>query len=220
MLRNFFLSFLDIDWSKTKAYSFGVWAPIYINLEGREPEGVIKPGKEYENLRDFLVDELYKLKDPETNEKIVNKVYKREELYTGPYADGAPDIMFMPKDTYTAFGDFEFLSSSIVSPSYWSGAHRMNGIIVMNGPCVKEGVTIENAQLIDVAPTILYLIDLPIPSDMDGKVLTEAIKPSYLVLNPVRYEDAETGIMPIEFKMTREEEQIVKERLRRLGYIG
>jgi predicted AlkP superfamily phosphohydrolase/phosphomutase len=220
MLRKIFLSFLDIDWSKTKAYSFGHVGPIYINLKGREPKGIVKPGKEYETLQNFLVDELYKLEDPETGERIVDKVFRREELYAGPYVDDAPDIMFLPKDTYTALGDFEFLSNSLVSPSYWSGSHRMNGIIIMKGPCIKKGVTIEKAQLIDVAPTILYLLGLPIPSDMDGRVLVEAIEPSHVLLHPIKYENVEPKVMGVSLKMTREEEQKVIERLRALGYLG
>lgn len=71
-----------------------------------------------------------------------------------------------------------------------------------------------------MAPTILYLLGLPIPSDMDGKVLVDAFKRSYLLSNPIRYEKAKAPFVPMDFKMTREEEQIVKERLRRLGYIG
>jgi predicted AlkP superfamily phosphohydrolase/phosphomutase len=138
-LRKIFLSISDIDWSKTKAYSFGVWAPIYINLKGREPEGIVEPGKEYEDLRDFLVDELRKLEDPETGCRIVDKVYKREELYAGPYSNDAPDVAFLPRDTYMASGHFEFLSNSLVSPSYWSGSHRMNGVIIMKGASYQGG---------------------------------------------------------------------------------
>ena len=72
---------------------------ININLKGREPLGIVNPGKEYENIIEEIRKELYEVKDPETGEKIVNKVFRPEEIYHGPYIKEAPDLLFFFKNS-------------------------------------------------------------------------------------------------------------------------
>ena len=180
----------EIDWSKTKAYSVATHGLMYINLEGRSPEGIIPP-EEYDELREYIITELYKLRDPGTGEKIVDKVFKSDELYSGPYVDKAPDLFVLTDMRYHNIGK---LDNSLVKPAWrldesdtsgrlsllkkqrflGSGSHRINGIFIMKGRNMRKNVTIENAEIIDLAPTILYLMGVPIPSDIDGKVLKDA----------------------------------------------
>ena len=88
-----------IDWSKTRAFSS--WTNgeeiVNINLKGREPKGIVSPGKEYEELRDFIIEKLCQLEGNE-KERLVDGAYRREELYSGPYVHLAPDIQFTTKD--------------------------------------------------------------------------------------------------------------------------
>jgi predicted AlkP superfamily phosphohydrolase/phosphomutase len=182
----------SVDWSRTKAYSLATHGMMYINLKGRNPEGIVEPGEEYEKLRDFIIQELYALKDPETGKKIVDKVFKSEELYFGGGANNAPDIFVLTDMTYHNIGRLDDylikpawkLDASDLSGKFslmnkqrslGSGNHRMDGIFIMKGKTVKKNSIVENAQIIDIAPTVLHLMGVPVAEDMDGKVLKEIL---------------------------------------------
>lgn len=219
-----FMSFSDVDWPNTKAYSIGSGL-IYINLKGREPLGTVNPGQEYKKLRKQIATHLYRLKDPETGESVIDKVYKKEEIYTGPYIDALPDIVFIPKSGYMTFEEYEFAASSVITRAKAiSASHRLNGVLLMKGPGIKRGMHLKNANIMDLAPTILHVLGLPIPTDMDGRVLDEALTPSHLRSNPIRYaKEAEDSR---QFLLTKgdevyssEDEEEIKSRLRGLGYI-
>ena len=215
----FFMSFSDVNWSKTKAYSIGSGI-IYINLKGREPSGTVSPGQEYESLREQITTRLYELKDPETGEFVIEKVYKKEEIFTGPHIDTLPDLVFIPKPRYTTFEEHGFAANSIITQSkFVSGTHKLNGIFIMKGGGIKKSTTLQETSIMDVAPTILYLLGLPIPTDMDGRVLEEALTSSYLRLNPIRYAKDSTRFFLKKRDEVCEDEVEIKSRLRALGYI-
>ncbi len=90
LMKTLFLSFEDIDWSRTQAYSLGNVGQVCLNVAGREPQGCVQPGEEYEQLRDEIIARLYELRDPETGEQVVEKVYRREEIYDGDYLRTGP----------------------------------------------------------------------------------------------------------------------------------
>ncbi len=218
-----FLSFSDVDWPKTKAYSIGSGS-IYINLKGREPSGTVSPGQEYESLREQISTRLYGLKDPETGEFVIEKVCKKEEIYNGPHIDTLPDIVFIPKPGYMTFEEHEFAAKSVITQAkVVSGTHRLNGIFLMKGGKIKKSAALQDASIMDLAPTILYLLGLPIPTGMDGRVLEEALTSSYLRLNPIRYakeaKDSTRFLLKKRDKVHEDEEEI-KSRLRALGYIA
>ena len=169
----------DFDWKETKAYSVGGWGFIYLNLRGREPDGIVSEG-EYESLRNYIIKELYKLKDPDTGESVVKKVYKKEDLYDGQPSDQLPDLIVMTDESIDCKHTITKESSVLVPSSpEKSGNHRKDGIVILKGKNIKRDMTIENARIIDIAPTILYEMGAPIPSDMDGKVLKDAFIPIY-----------------------------------------
>ena len=89
----------DIDWSQTKAYSFEPDG-IFINLKGRDPNGVIEPGMEFDNLRNYITKELCELKDYENGGRVIDEVFKKEEIYKGSYTQLAPDILVASKKGY------------------------------------------------------------------------------------------------------------------------
>lgn len=220
LLKKLFLSFSNVDWSRSKAYSFGMSGAIFVNLRGREPEGVVEKD-EYEKIREYIIEESEKLRNPETKEKLIRHVIKKEEIYSGPCVDMAPDLLIVPTETYSAFGDFEFFSHSLVSSAPQTGFHRMKGVFIMRGEGVRRGMILNNINIMDVVPTILKAMNLPIPSDLDGKVPIEAFKPSHLKAHPIRYKTMRPTRTPIlKFKWTKEDEKLVKQRLKALGYLG
>jgi predicted AlkP superfamily phosphohydrolase/phosphomutase len=222
------LSFSDIEWDQTKAYGFGVYGNIYINLEGREPKGIVAQGGEYEQLRDQIIEKMGMLRDPDTGEKIVEKVYRREELYQGPHLKDAPDLLIGWKDYayYTSvtlgmekgpvFGPHANIDCSEYKHV---GTHRLNGVFMAMGGVIKKGVELEGANICDVAPTILHILGQPIPEDMDGKVLTKIFEEDFLRDNPPRYERP-GHVAPAKETVTytEKESREVAERLKGLGY--
>jgi len=180
-----------INWKKTKAFNYttGPASSIQINLEGREPEGIVKK-EEYYKLREFIISELLKVKDPETGRKIVQDAFRREDIYHGPYVSDAPDITFFTNNFEYAATDRIYGDSLVSEPIHKGrGTHRMNGIFIAYGPDIKNtGEEIRKARIIDLAPTILHMFGLEIPEDMDGKVLTHIFKQaSQVAKRPIRY---------------------------------
>ena len=159
LLRTLFLSFDDVDWPATRAYSLGNIGQIRLNVTGREPQGCVAPGREYEQVREEIMARLRLLTDPATGEAVVDEIYPREELYRGPYLEDAPDIVFLPKRLeYFGFGEYEFGSHRVIEAMRRgiSGTHRMNGIFAALGEPVQPGVEISGATLADLAPTVLH----------------------------------------------------------------
>jgi predicted AlkP superfamily phosphohydrolase/phosphomutase len=225
MLKSLFLSFEDVDWSRTEAYSLGNVGQIYLNVAGREPSGCVQSGEAYEQIRSQIMERLLELRDPDTRERVVEAVYRREEIYHGDYLDKAPDIVFMPtRLEYFGFGEYEFGSHRIIEAMERgiSGTHRMNGVFLAYGAAVEPGVEVSGASLVDLAPTILHLMSAPIPEHMDGRILEEVITPAF---EPLELQKV-SGWVDNDSKdnngqaLTEEQKRVVAERLRGLGYVG
>ncbi len=239
------LTLSGINWSNTQAYSWEVRPAIWINLKGREPGGIVEPGEPYERLRDDLVRRLLAWRDPKDNEPVVERVFKREELYHGPHLDKIPDLLLQLRlrDGYAyqlGHGTLtdrtraiDHLSEQDFSDSLRpNGSHTLEGICIIQGPRVQGGVTLSGASLVDIAPTVLHLMGEAIPEDMDGRVLTEALDPGWLAEHPPRFVSREkqaeqrTERAPLVGSDPRdgagysdEEGAEVEKRLRGLGYL-
>lgn len=217
LLKRFFLSLNDVDWTRTRAYSIGYIGEVHINLKGREPHGIVEPGAEYERVREDVMAALRELALPDGS-PLIEHMWKKEEVYQGAHLQDAPDILFFPKNLETiAFGDFEFGSNKVLEPSYGvSSSHRMNGILIGNGATIQANAAVSNPGLMDLAPTILHLLGLPVPRDMDGRVLTEMLQetPEVEFGGSGELERARGG------GYSDEEEAEVVERLKDLGYLS
>lgn len=224
LLKTLFLSFEDIDWQRTQAYSLGNVGQIYLNVAGREPYGCVQPGDEYHRVREDIIARLATLRDPQTNELAVETIYRREELYHGDYFEHAPDIVFLPRRLeYFGFGEYEFGSHKIIESMRRgiSGTHRMNGIFMAYGAAIRPGAAVEGASLVDLAPTILHLMGEAVPQHMDGRVLDEVIVAGDRPM-PTAAAQARIATEPGQLGggMSAEDRKILAERLRSLGYVG
>lgn len=215
-----------IDWPKTRAYSSYdelLSRGIRINCKGREPQGIVEPGSAYEELRLELREQLLELVHPFTGRSIVENVYLREELYSGPYAFKAPDLVvgWKPEAFFTEHTGVFRRGKEFQAPSIRrSGEHRREGILMALGPGVRKG-RIQGAVLADLAPTILYLMGEAIPGDMDGKLLKDMIEPLLLSQSPPSFEKGGEERVREEAGGTYsdEEEIQIREKLKNLGYI-
>lgn len=224
LLKLAFLSFLDVDWSQSKAYSFGRHlGSVYVNLKGREPQGIVAPGAEYEAVRDEIERLAYEFRDHRTGRRLIGEVLRREEIYSGPYLERAPDLILRPQEPSDIFfGLADFGHRSTVAQVYrYSGMHRDYGLLIMSGPGVQPGQTVTGAAIQDLAPTILHTMGLPVPADMDGRVLEGAFLPEYVRSFPIQIDttgSATDGAAPVDY--TEEGEKEIMERLEGLGYLG
>jgi predicted AlkP superfamily phosphohydrolase/phosphomutase len=219
----------QIDWTKTQAFAIGEYGGIYINLQGREEQGIVPP-EECDQLRDDIAAKLLTLRDPDTGEAVIERVYRREGVYSGAYVEQAPDLILDWDYAYdcrervgTEHRDrdiFENEATYIPFASYRkTGVHRRDGVFLMVGSPARPG-RVAGARLVDIAPTLLHLVGIPVPDDMDGRVLADALQPDWLAQHPVTYQTVQPGADEGETLGYGESEKaLVKERLRALGYL-
>jgi len=223
LINKVFLSFDDVDWSQTKAYSIGSFGQVYINVAGLRPQGIVQPGQEYEELRDQITQAAQALRDPRTGQPLIGQVFRREEVYSGPYLERTPDLIVQTRGwEYMAFGHADFGSNRLVEPiTGLSGHHRLDGVLIMAGGGVKSGTHLDNASIMDLTPTILHVLGQPVPEELDGRVLSEAFEPSSPGARPVRHSQANIYKDQLsDDGLSDEETAEVQDKLRGWGYAG
>jgi predicted AlkP superfamily phosphohydrolase/phosphomutase len=218
--------YAGVEWSQTQV--FATFGRIRINLQGRQPEGIVSP-KDYHPLRERVRDILLDLTDPTSGRRLVRGVHRREDIYHGPFLEQAPDLMIewedeTARDTLSYPVGREPIVVQAPEPVGVSkrlrGSHRSQGILIAWGPDIKPGATVADATLYDIAPTILHLQGQPIPKDMDGKVLTGIFAEGYLRRFPVQYSEPTAAAVQTAGTVLDDSEACkIEERLRGLGYI-
>jgi predicted AlkP superfamily phosphohydrolase/phosphomutase len=162
-----------VDWSKTKAWGLGgYYGRLFLNVKGREPQGVIDPA-DYEKTRDEIIARLEAITD-EKGENIGTRVLKPQDVYTGPHVDRAPDLIVYFGDLFwrstgTIGHDGIHSFETEVGPD--DAVHAEKGIFVLWDPREKRGRKVEDISLYDVAPTVLNVMGIDVPEDMEGKVI-------------------------------------------------
>lgn len=217
----------QVDWTRTRAYRFPMYQPaegIVINVVGRQQQGIVQPGSEYEAVRQSILEHARQLVDPASGRPVVMRAFRREELYQGPHAERAPDIVLILADDYAGGTNIHSPLITSVDPSLYSkvnGEHRMHGILLARGPMIRQNAWVENAHLVDMAPTILYALGEPVPKEMDGAVLADLFSSAYLRAHPVQYtlESTAGHIGAADSSYVSEEEEQIKRQLERLGYL-
>jgi predicted AlkP superfamily phosphohydrolase/phosphomutase len=216
-----------IDWPRTKAFAYGIFGNVVINVRGREAQGAVEPGEEYEQVRDEIAARALEIRDPNTGEQVVKAVHRREDLFDGPHIAKVPDLLLEFRD-YAWLGKGNLVAQT---PTIWDkiaaapdseeeyrGSHRPEGIVALAGPSAATGIALD-ASIEDIAPTIMYLLGEPVPQDFEGRVLVEAIDSGRLDTRPPEYGEAAEVVLPAERSYSAEEGGEVESRLRSLGYI-
>lgn len=219
------LNIADVDWSRTRAYRFNMYHPaegIEINLKGRQPQGVVEPGAEFESLVTDIVAALREAVDPETGQPFVAEVCRKEEIYHGPYRDIAPDIVLVFGAGHKAGIESAGAATGAVAlgelPRELSGVHTMDGIFIARGPGIRRGATLTAGQIVDLAPTILHLAGQAVPAAMDGRVLTDIFEPEYAATHPVQYAKVALDVSE-DVAVSDEDDAVMRDKLRGLGYV-
>ena len=227
LAQSVFLSRRHIDWSRTRAYAQGNFGQIFLNVKGRQPQGCVDPA-DVRPLLDDLKAGLLTIPHPETGAPLVERVYERDELYEGPRTHLAPDLTVVLGDwRYRTIGLHDFTTNRLISPAFGpTGDHRMEGVLIASGPPFRPGAVPDRATLLDIAPTILHLLGVPAPDDLDGRVLTEILDPAFAQVaapaanaNANLNESPSGAESPIPTGYTEEEDAAIQQRLADLGYL-
>lgn len=212
-------SLTTIDWSRTAAI-FSPAGGIRFNIRGREPQGILSPDAA-DALAADLIPALLALTDPATGAHPLAAVHPRRDLYHGPYVELAPDLILEPRrsDPNPALNTllaYDFAAQPFAPSGRITGNHTLDGIFLAAGPDIPPGA-LSDARLIDLAPTLLHSLGLPVPTDSDGRVL-----PLWPSSHPVVWADdlsgreSEPGPQPL---FAADEQAAVESHLRALGYL-
>ncbi len=160
----------NIDWTKSKA-AVQRSCHVYVNLKGRDPQGIVEPGEEYEKVREEVIKAFYDYTDSETGKKPITLALKREDArIIGLYDERVGDVIFAIDPAYGhEHGPF--------LPTAHYGMGSMNGLFIMSGSGVKKGYTLtRTVNLADIVPTLCHLTEWPVPKDTEGAILYQALE--------------------------------------------
>ena len=201
---------IGVDWENTAAYSDIKWG-IRINQ--------MACGSEYDILREKIISDLKELKSPD-GWNIIQNAWKKEDLYKGRYIDQLPDIIILPQN-YVKLS--KQILSKVITPSEDAkiGSHfyAVNAILMAYGPDIAKNKKIKHAQLYDIMPTILFMLGLNIPKELDGTVLKDIFSEgSSHYQNQINYTDNTVKRTHQIRDLSDKEEEDMKKMLKSLGY--
>jgi len=203
-----------VDLSQSVAYAAtNECKGVYINDRERFVDGTVEQDR-VGALREEIIAKLERLTDPATGQAAFAKVWRKEELYWGEHLSHAPDIVLEP-NIFVSF----LLRSAEPFEHTAVNYHNRDGIFLAWGPDIAGDTLVSGAEITDLAPTILHMMGLPVPEDMDGEVLRRVLKPdSEPAERAVRFREGTGALSPGGEEQSPEDEQMVKDRLRALGY--
>jgi len=196
-----------------------------VNLRGRQPQGIVAPGKQYEQVRAQLSELISSATDAVTGQPAASRVFRREELYSGPHLDVIPDIGVWWNQKITLEGpliaDFDGrrleVEPAIPVPGI-TGGHAPDGTVIMYGPGVRSAAKIAQARIEDITPTLLRLLGQPVPDYMDGAALDQCFtEPLPVSADRAAERGADERRQGPAYSP--DEEEIIRDRLRNLGYL-
>jgi len=165
----------NVDWSRTRAYAVG-FCSLYLNLSGRDGQGIVQPGQEARQLQDDLAQKLRAWNDPETGKPVVRNVYRKEDVYKGECVGEAPDLVMGYHPGFrgswqTAVGAAPAGVAVVANNESWAGDHLVDAPCVPGTFLTNVHCTVQSPSLVDIAPTILRAFNVPPPAGLDGKPL-------------------------------------------------
>lgn len=167
----------DVDWSKTRAFALGL-AGMYLNIKGREAQGIVEANGEADALRDELCERLTGLRDEECGELAINRALNTRKIYRGPYKEEAPDIIVGYNVGYRVA--WEAAIGQVTDKVFhdntkaWSGDHCIDPLLVPGVLFCNRKIGTESPRLMDVGPTVLDLFGVDVPKHMDGRPMVVA----------------------------------------------
>jgi predicted AlkP superfamily phosphohydrolase/phosphomutase len=210
----------DTVWEETQAFFTTLSGQaLYVNVDDTFSSGPVSRDQ-YDKVIEEVRESLRSIRHPDTGEELVEDVIRSDEVFEGWMLDSAPDLIVRTVPDYTMKGG---RSESLVQPSAQnahdrSGDHRTDGILIASGPSFGTGHT-DDVSVVDIAPTLLYLHDTPIPASMDGTVVTELFSGTLLNERDVRtteeYGRSDTGGR----QWDEDEEAELEDRLSDMGYL-
>ncbi len=209
----------NIDWTKTKAVMASMAGKsIRLNVCNRDPIGAVN-SDEVVQLIENLKKDLLDLCDPNTGEKVITKIWRGTEAYSGEYAIYAPDLILGTAPGYSFHHGF---SDSIIKESTQhgrirSGDHEQFGTFILAGEGIKSG-KLDKAGIMDIAPTILHIMGLSVSDEMDGKFLDKAFEEKWKENHPLKIIE-ETEWAAEKSSTSDDEEKQIAEQLKALGYL-
>lgn len=177
---------------------------------------------EYAAFRDELIRKLSELRGPDGG-RVITDIKKREEWFPGPFMQRAPDLTIELRD----FGFVSVLDGPevVVPRKHIGGVHHPDGVLLGCGPGIREGVTVERRNILDVAPLLCHSIGLEIPAEYEGEFPVSLYDASYLMSDAPRKAGQATAAAtpsssPVaEDDLDEEDEALLMERLKSLGYV-
>jgi predicted AlkP superfamily phosphohydrolase/phosphomutase len=219
----------SVDWSKTWAFSLPGFSGIFINRRREHDPAAANIESDCERIREEICGKLRKI-DRAGPFEVKFTVWKREEVYRGKHLGSAPDIVFKIQARQSQCEDYGecYVSGILGEGKVWGlpptpGGHRSEGIWMIMGPGIKK---IElGADIVDLMPTILRIFDVPIPNDLDGRVLSEVFQEEKAVKAVREHKRSVPQEQPpdsdhVPTTLSAAEEEEIADRLRRLGYLG
>lgn len=211
--------FYEIDWDASTAYCPSPSGNgIYIAPPTAEGKGIA--ASRYESFRRELMERLLQFRDPATGERVIQRIWTREEVFSGTQMAAAPDLTLSLRDG----GLVSILPSEVLLKrrSEPTGAHRPNGVFVAAGPGIRSSALLPSLSILDVAPLLLHTLGVPVPAEMEGCVPEGLFEPEYLHSHPIAFEtpapnnSARTEHIP---QIDPQMEAEVMNQLRALGYM-
>lgn len=205
-----------VDWSRTRAYTSvrSTGEGISINVAGRESDGVVDPG-DFERVRDEVAERVASFVDPRTGRSPVGRIWRREEVFKGRFADDAPDLLLEPAPLYSLTH-----ARTAVEPADWlSGDHRVDGVLVAAGPSVERDAFPDAARLVDLAPTLLAAVGAASAVVHSGAPIREVVGADAASTVMAVAPGAEGGADALGAGLDETEAEEVEDHLRGLGYL-
>ena len=171
-------------------------------------------------LRREIKARLLELVDPRQGQRVVRAVYDREEFYQGPFTDQAPDIVYELAPGYEPTSEVSpgRLFTDVTAEG--EGMHQPDGIFLAWGPDIAAQRLGPELGLADLTPTILYSLGLPVPQGLDGRVVREIFTAAYQAEHPINLgAETETAIEPRQQVYSTDDEALIAEKLKSLGYL-